>query len=83
MGNNYCLKRRISIEHIIDFDKTRDSDMVYVIQDGDLIVYDFDGYNRRQLAKNVSSHFPAGITDNKWLYYFSDGQLIREWIVEH
>ena len=60
-----------------------DSDMVYVIQDGDLIVYDFDGYNRRQLAKNVSSHFPAGITDNKWLYYFSDGQLIREWIVEH
>ena len=55
-----------------------DNDMIYSVADGELIVYDFDGLNRRVLAKNVSSHFPATITDNKWLYYFSDGNLIRE-----
>lgn len=60
-----------------------DDNMLYTSQEGDLIVYDFDGLNRRTLAKNVSGHFPAGITDNKWLYYFSDGELIREWIIEH
>ncbi|MBR2741215.1 PEGA domain-containing protein [Candidatus Saccharibacteria bacterium] len=60
-----------------------DNNMLYTMQDGDLIVYDFDGLNRRTLAKNVSGHFPAGITDNKWLYYFSDGELMREWIIEH
>ena len=48
-----------------------------------LIVYDFDGYNRRSIAKNTSAHFPVAITDNKWLYYVSDDELIREWIVEH
>ena len=53
-------------------------DMIYSVHDGELIVYDFDGLNRRVLAKNVSEHFPAMITENKWLYYFSDGDLIRE-----
>ena len=60
-----------------------DNDMLYTVSDGQLIVYDYDGLNRRSLAANVSSRFPAGITDNKWLYYFSDDQLIREWLVEH
>lgn len=60
-----------------------DNDMLYVVSDGELIVYDFDGYNRRSVAKNASSHFPVAITDNKWLYYVSDDELIREWIVEH
>ena len=60
-----------------------DNDMLYVVSDGELIVYDFDGYNRRSIAKNASSHFPVAITDNKWLYYVSDDELIREWIVEH
>ena len=55
-----------------------DNDMIYTITDGELIVYDFDGFNRRTLAHNVSSHFPVTITDDKWLYYFSDGSLIRE-----
>lgn len=55
-----------------------DNDMIYTVADGELIVYDFDGFNRRVLAKNVSSHFPATITDNRWLYYFSDNNLIRE-----
>lgn len=57
-----------------------DNDMIYSVSDGELIVYDFDGFNRRSLAKNVSAHFPAGITDNKWLYYISDDYLMRELI---
>lgn len=57
-----------------------DNDMVYAVNGGELIVYDFDGFNRRVLAKNVSAHFPAGITDNKWLYYISDDDLMRELI---
>ena len=60
-----------------------DNDMIYTVSDGHLIVYDFDGYNERTIAKNVSDHFPAGITKNKYLYYFSDDHLMREWIVEH
>ena len=60
-----------------------DNDMIYTVSEGELIVYDFDGLNRRQIAKNVSSHLSSGITDNKWLYYFSDNSLMREWIVEH
>lgn len=59
-----------------------DNDMIYSVADGELYAYDFDGLNRRHLAKNVSSHFPSGITDNKWLYYFSDDNLIREIIAE-
>lgn len=58
-----------------------DNDMIYTVQDGELIVYDYDGFNRRVLATNVSSRFPAAITDDKWLYYFSDGSLIREWLI--
>lgn len=60
-----------------------DNDMIYSVKDGELIVYDYDGLNRRVLAGNVSSRFPAAITDDKWLYYFSDGQLVREWLIEH
>ncbi len=55
-----------------------DNDMIYTVANGELIVYDFDGYNRRSIAKNVSNRFPVAITDNKWLYYFSDGELTRE-----
>jgi len=58
------------------------NEMVYTVSEGELITYDFDGNNRRALAKNVSSHFPAAITNDKWLYYFSDGSLIREQIVK-
>ncbi|MDO4612225.1 MAG: PEGA domain-containing protein [Candidatus Saccharibacteria bacterium] len=55
-----------------------DSDMIYSVVEGDLKVYDFDGFNERTLASNVSVHFPITITNDKWLYYFSDGQIIRE-----
>ena len=57
-----------------------DNDMIYTVYDGELIVYDFDGLNRRVLAKNVSNHFPTAITDNRYLYYFSDDSLTREWL---
>ena len=60
-----------------------DNDMIFTVSEGDLIVYDYDGYNERTIAKNVSDHFPAGISKNKYLYYFSDDHLMREWIIEH
>ncbi len=59
-----------------------DNNMLYVVENGELIVYDFDGFNRRALLNNVSSQFPATIVGDKWLYYFSDGALIREKIVD-
>lgn len=59
-----------------------DNDMVYTVADNSLTVYDFDGRNQRTIASNVSEHFPAAITNNKWLYYFSDNTLIREKITD-
>lgn len=59
-----------------------DNDMIYSVASGQLVVYDFDGLNRRVLAQNASGHFPTTVTDNKWLYYFSDGSLIREKITD-
>ena len=59
-----------------------DDDMMYSIKDGELFVYDYDGLNRRPLAENVSERFHVIITNNKWLYYFSDNYLIREQIVD-
>ena len=58
-----------------------DNNMIYAVSDGTLNVYDFDGLNHRQLANSVSDHFPVVITEDKWLYYFSDGRLIREWLI--
>ena len=55
--------------------------MIYVVDDGELSVYDFDGLNHRSLASNVSNHFPVTITNEKWLYYFSDDKLMREWLI--
>ena len=52
--------------------------MVYAVADDDLIVYDFNGENRRELSHGVSATFPVTITDDKWLYYFSDRDLVRE-----
>lgn len=56
-----------------------DGHMIYTIDDaGTLIVYDYDGLNRRELSKNVIREFGATISDNRWLYYVSDGWLVRE-----
>lgn len=59
-----------------------DGSMVYAVKDGNLNVYDFDGLNHRTLASNVSAHFPVTITSDKYLYYFRDGSLIREYLIE-
>lgn len=58
-----------------------DRDMLYSIKDGVLFVYDFDGLNRRKIATNVSERFPVVVIDNRYLYYFSDDNLVREWLV--
>ena len=55
-----------------------DDYMVYDVVDGRLIVYDFDGLNRRVLTTKVSAQFPVTITADKWLYYFSENVLMRE-----
>lgn len=59
-----------------------DSSMIYAVKDGSLNVYDFNGLNHRVLSSNVSSHFPVTITSDKYLYYFRDGSLIREYLFE-
>ena len=59
-----------------------DSSMIYAVKDGSLNVYDFNGLNHRILSSNVSSHFPVTITADKYLYYYRDGALIREYLYE-
>lgn len=59
-----------------------DEGMLYAIKGGTLIVYDFDGQNRRELATSLTANLPVTITDNKWLYYFSDDIITRELIVQ-
>jgi hypothetical protein len=54
--------------------------LIYSITNSKLTAFDFDGQNGRQLSENVSAGYPVTITDNKWLYYFSDGALVRELI---
>ena len=56
--------------------------MIYAVKNGELIVYDFDGLNRRYISTNVSERFPITITNDRMMYYFSDDQLIREWLVK-
>ena len=59
-----------------------DNSMIYAVKDGNLEVYDFNGLNHRTLASNVSAHFPITITSDKYLYYFRDGSIIREYLIE-
>lgn len=41
--------------------------------DGKVVIRDFDGSNRRTVAKKASSNNPVVISENnRWLYYFSD-----------
>jgi hypothetical protein len=55
--------------------------MIYTIKNNELIVYDYDGLNRRSISTNVSAHFPVTITNNRWMYYFNDDGLVREWLI--
>lgn len=48
-----------------------DDFLVGAVTDGKLTVWDFDGTNRRELAK-ASGEYPAIIAvNNRWLYYFT------------
>ena len=55
--------------------------MIYTVKNNELIVYDYDGLNRRSISTNVSAHFPVTITNNHWMYYFNDDGLVREWLI--
>ena len=59
-----------------------DGSMVYAVKDGNLNVYDFNGLNPRTLVSNVSSRFPVTITSDRYLYYFRDGSLMRDYLFE-
>ena len=60
-----------------------DNDMIYSINEArEIIVYDFDGLNRRTVASDASTSFPAKITDNKWLYFFDNNKLMRQVIAD-
>ena len=59
-----------------------DSSMLYAIKDGTLIVYDFDGQNRRELSDGITANSSVIITDNKWLHYLSGGYVVREIIAQ-
>ena len=55
-----------------------DNDMISVTEENNLIVYDYDGLNRRVIANDALNNLPAAITNNKWLYYFTKNNLARE-----
>lgn len=59
-----------------------DDDMVYAVVDGELIVYDYDGLNRRSVTKDVNEKFPVVVVNDKWLYYMSNDAFVREWLVQ-
>lgn len=72
-----------------------DASMMYAVQDGQIVVWDFDGQNRRNLAESLAedakkygvANQPIVVTgNNRWLYYLTTDEqgtsLIREKIRE-
>lgn len=59
-----------------------DNSLIYVVENGELVVYDFDGLNRRVVASGVKNDFPAVIAGTKWLYYMSENKPVRELLVK-
>lgn len=66
-----------------------DSSMMYAVREGEILVWDFDGTNQRNLAESVKKNDlkvlvqPVMIaSNNRWLYYLSEDkngiQLVRE-----
>ena len=56
-----------------------DNNMLFNVKDGTMSVCDFDGLNSRVIVKqNVDADSFAAITQNKFLFYISGHQLIRE-----
>ncbi|MBR5027026.1 PEGA domain-containing protein [Candidatus Saccharibacteria bacterium] len=56
-----------------------DDSMIYQSSNGEIVVYDFDGLNRRVIATDAREGFPVVVTnDDKWLYYMNSEGLVRE-----
>ena len=56
-----------------------DDSMIYQSSYGDVVVYDFDGLNRRVIVTDAREDFPVVITnDDRWLYYMNSEGLVRE-----
>lgn len=68
-----------------------DNSMMFAVREGEILVWDFDGTNRRNLAESLSKDSkqlsvmaqPVMIaSNNRWLYYLSEDengiQLVRE-----
>ncbi len=56
-----------------------DDFMLTNVENGALVVRDFDGTNKRVLVSEGVSNYPAIVTaNNKWLYYVADGKIKRE-----
>ncbi len=59
--------------------KWLDDSMLYDVLDGKVVVWDFDGTNEREIVKSGASARPVMISgNNKYLYYISDKNLVRE-----
>ena len=56
-----------------------DDSMLYDVLDGKVVVWDFDGTNEREIVNGGVSDRAVMISgDNKYLYYVSDENLMRE-----
>lgn len=108
-GNEYLVARAGAKYMVIDLDmgdlyeyeaptaelKWLDGSMMYGVSEGEILVWDFDGTNRRNLAESLkkgstvlkATTRPVMIaSNNKWLYYLSEDEseirLVREQIRE-
>lgn len=61
-----------------------DDYLLYGVTDGELLVWDFDGLNKRSLARGVADFGAVIAANNKWLYYVTNVDervvLVREQI---
>ena len=46
--------------------------------EGELFVADFDGENWRKMGEGVETRGMTISGNNKWMYYFKNGTLVRE-----
>lgn len=78
------MEAQIIREWFTDSDKFGwiDNDMLYSVADNALIVYDFDGLNRRVISEDVTDNLPATFNGSKWLYYFDNDRLMRKTIAD-
>lgn len=57
--------------------------MFSFVNDGELVIEDFDKENRRKIADNVAEGFSAPIVNDRWIYYIDfKYNLVREQIVD-